>query len=169
MAKVKIVLDADVLIHFSEAGKLSLLPSILNEFDHIILSTVYEEIKSIQKQVDNQVYLLKNISIEQFAPSGEMRKEYAMLSSRFGKGESSCMAYCKYTNNVIGSSNLKDVKKYCVSENITYLTTLDFLYYAFVRGKLTKVECSQFIQEVLSNGSKLPVVDITTYTPSCQI
>lgn len=30
MAKVKIVLDADVLIHFSEAGKLSLLPSILN-------------------------------------------------------------------------------------------------------------------------------------------
>lgn len=44
---MKIVLNADVLIHFSEAGKLSLLPSILNEFDHIILSTVYEEIKSI--------------------------------------------------------------------------------------------------------------------------
>ena len=31
MAKVRIVLDADVLIHFSKGGMLSLLPDILPE------------------------------------------------------------------------------------------------------------------------------------------
>ena len=38
MEKVKIILDADVLIHFSKAGKLSLLPTILPEYDHAILN-----------------------------------------------------------------------------------------------------------------------------------
>lgn len=33
MEKVKIVLDADVLIHFCEAGRLSMLPEILPEKD----------------------------------------------------------------------------------------------------------------------------------------
>ena len=27
----------------------------------------------------------------------EMLREYAMLRSRFGKGESACMAYCLFT------------------------------------------------------------------------
>lgn len=169
MAKVKIVLDADVLIHFSKAGRLSMLPSILPEYDYIVLSTVYDEVKAIQKQIDNQVIFLKNMAIESFSPSGEMRREYAVLSSRFGKGESACMAFCRYTNNVIGSSNLKDVKKYCEDQCITYLTTLDFLYYAFVRGKMSKKECEQFTQDVITQGSKLPVVDISTYIPNCTI
>ena len=135
MAKTKIVLDADVLIHFAKGGMLSVLPSILPEFEHIILKPVYEEIKTIRSQVDNQINLLKNISLEEFNPTGEMMREYAVLSSNFGRGESACMAYCKFTNNVIGSSNLKDIKDYCAKEQITYLTTLDFLYYAYKRGK----------------------------------
>ena len=46
MAKVKIVLDADVLIHFSKAGRLSLLPNILPEYEYTVLSVVYDEIKT---------------------------------------------------------------------------------------------------------------------------
>ena len=113
MAKVRIVLDADVLIHFSKGGMLSLLPDILPEYEHVILSTVYEEIHSIRNQVDNQVRFLKNITLEQFNPTGDMLKEYALLLKNFGKGESACMAYCKFTHHVIGSSNLKDIKEYC--------------------------------------------------------
>lgn len=33
MEKVKIILDADVLIHFAKAGRLSMLPEILPEYD----------------------------------------------------------------------------------------------------------------------------------------
>ena len=83
--------------------------------------------------------------------------------------ESACMAYCRFTNNVIGSSNLKDIKDYCAKQQIAYLTTLDFLYYGFVRGKMSAEECSRFLVDVMSKGSKLPMVDITKYTPSTQL
>lgn len=166
MAKVKIVLDADVLIHFSKGGKLSLLPDILPEYDHVVLNVVYEEVKSIQSQLDNQIYFLKNIKKEIFSPSGDMSKEYASLLSRFGRGESACMAYCRFTNNVIGSSNLKDIKEYCSQQQIVYLTSLDFLYYAYVRKKMTEEECREFIKVVNDKGSKLRRVDITRYMPN---
>ena len=169
MEKVKIVLDADVLIHFAKGDMLSLLPDILPEYEHVILSAVYEEVTSIRVQVDNQIRFLKNISLEQFNPSGVMMKEYALLRGKFGKGESACMAYCKFTNNVIGSSNLKDIKEYCRNEQIIYLTTIDFLYFAFVRGKLSADDCSRFMAKVIEKGSNLPTVDITKYVPSVQL
>ena len=131
MEKVKIILDADVLIHFSKAGKLSLLPTILHEYDHAILSAVYEETISIRTQIDNQMKFLNNMVLLPFEPKGQMRLEYAKLRSKYGKGESACMAFCRFTHNVIGSSNLRDIKDYCAAQKITYLTTLDFLYYAF--------------------------------------
>lgn len=109
MEKVKIVLDADVLIHFAKAECLSMLPTILPEYEHVVLSAVYEEVKMIRQQLDNQIHLLRNIKIEQFAPTGQMRREYAVLLSRFGKGESACMAYCRFTNNVIGSSTTETI------------------------------------------------------------
>ncbi len=105
MEKTKIILDADVLIHFSKAGKLSLLPTILSEYDHVILSAVYDETVSIRTQIDNQVRFLKNMTVLPFAPFGQMKMEYARLKSKYGKGESACMAFCRFTNNVIGSSN----------------------------------------------------------------
>ena len=118
MEKVKIILDADVLLHFAKAGRLSMLPEILPEYEHVVLSVVYDEIGSIQNQLDNQILLLKNISKETFNPTGEMLVEYARLLQTFGKGESACMAYCRYTHNVIGSSNLKDIKEYCEKQKI---------------------------------------------------
>ena len=114
MEKVKIVLDADVLIHFAKAGRLSMLPEILPEYDHVVLNVVYDEIKTLQDQLDRQIHFLRNIALEQFDPKGEMLSEYASLRRSLGKGESACMAYCRYTHNVIGSSNLKDIKEYIV-------------------------------------------------------
>lgn len=169
MEKVKIILDADVLLHFAKAGRLNMLPEILPEYEHVVLSTVYDEIGSIQNQLDNQICFLKNISKEEFNPSGEMMVEYARLLRTFGKGESACMAYCRYTHNVIGSSNLKDIKEYCEKQQITYLTTIDFLYYAMKRGKMSVQECEQFVKEVVAKGSKLPTVDFGKYLPNTLI
>jgi len=45
MTKTKIILDADVIIHFSKGGCLSLLPTIIHGYDHIVLDIVYNEIK----------------------------------------------------------------------------------------------------------------------------
>lgn len=166
MERKKIVLDADVLIHFAKAGYLNVLPSILSEYEYIVLSVVYDEVRSIQQQIDRQIEFLKNIRKVQFEPTGEMRREYAMLTSRFGRGESACMAYCRFTDDVIGSSNIKDIKDYCTSNDIKYLTTLDFLHYAYCRQILTKEQCDEFIKTVRGKGSKLPLVDIVAYRPT---
>lgn len=166
MERKKIVLDADVLIHFAKAGYLNVLPSILPEYEYIVLSVVYDEVRSIQQQIDRQIEFLKNIRKVQFEPTGEMRREYAMLTSRFGRGESACMAYCRFTDDVIGSSNIKDIKDYCNSNDIKYLTTLDFLHYAYCRQILTKEQCDEFIKTVREKGSKLLLVDIVAYRPT---
>ena len=161
--KTQIVLDADVVIHFAKGGRLSQLPSIFPEYEYVLLETVYEELKSLRSQVDNQIMRLKNITLQPFAPRGEMLREYAVLKSRFGKGESACMAYCLFTHNVIGSSNLRDIRAYCKENKITYLTTMDFLWYAWRKQMLTTDEVKTFMNEVRSKGSKLREVDIEKY------
>ena len=42
--KTKVVLDADVINHFSRGGRLSLLPNILPEFQFIVLDIVKKEL-----------------------------------------------------------------------------------------------------------------------------
>lgn len=162
--RTKIVLDADVVIHFAKGGQLSLLPRIFPDYDYVLLETVHEELLSeIRTQVDNLVIYLKTITLLPFTPKGDMLREYARLRSRFGKGESACMAYCLFTHNVIGSSNVRDIKEYCEERQIVYLTTIDFLWYAWRRNMLTPEKISAFIGEVRSKGSKLPLVDIEKY------
>lgn len=165
--KTKIVVDSDVLIHFAKGDSLSLLPSIFPEYQSIILSNVYDEVKSLQVQLDNQMRFLKNITLETFAPTGDMLLEYAKLSDTFGDGESACMAYCKFSHDVVGSSNLKDIRKYCKDNGITYISTVDFLYYAYRRKVMTAKQCNDFIQKVRSNGSILPNLDIEKYV--CEV
>lgn len=165
--KVKIVLDADVIIHFSKGGLLSMLPRIFPEYEYIVLDKVYDELLSIRNQLDNQIHYFGNITTVKFSPSDEMMREYAVLKNKFGDGESACMAYCRYTSNIIGSSNLRDIRKYCSEHHITYMTTLDFLYYAWYRDLLTEEACVAFIAEVTAKGSRLPnVKSIFDYTPN---
>lgn len=175
VAKTKIVLDADVIIHFIKAERFSLLLDIFPEYEYIILDVVYSEVTvnySLKVQIDNTLLFFPNrLSTLVFAPQGDSRKEYARLRSSLmlGKGESACLVFCRDNKNVIGSSNLRDIKDYCSENNITYLTTIDFLYYAYIRGKITVDEVKIFISEVITKGSNLPLIDVTTYIPNSQV
>lgn len=165
-SRVQIVLDADVIIHFSKGGMLSKLPDIFPNYDYVVLDKVHNELKGdVRRQFDNQVALLKNIRVINFIPIGDQRKEYVILTSKLmrGVGESACMVYCRYNHEVIGSSNLKDIRQYCEDHQITYLTTLDFLYYAIQKGEITHDEANKFIADVNSKDSKLPDIDMRTY------
>ena len=62
---MKIVLDADVIIHFSKGGYLSLLPQIFPEYEYVVLDRVYNELRSV-----------------------------ATLKLTFGDGESACSTIC---------------------------------------------------------------------------
>ena len=166
--KTKIVLDADVIIHFAKGGRLALLPKILPEFQFMILDVVKREIPPLfSSSLERMIVRDKILIEERFGlTSGEMR-EYAVLTAAsgmgLGKGESACMVYCLYHHDVLGSSNLRDVRQYCDQHGITYLTTVDFLYYAIQRKLMTKEEADAFVKQVVATGSKLPDVDFDTY------
>lgn len=164
MTKTKIILDADVIIHFYKGGCLTLLPKILPAHQYIVLSHVYQEIKGdLKNQLSNQINLLKNIHLVEFAPKGDMLREYSLLLRERGKGESACMVYCKYNHDVLGSSNLKDITDYCQANDIVYLTTIDFLYFAIKRNLMSINEAHAFVKQVQANDSHLPTVDFNTF------
>ena len=94
MEKVKIVLDADVIIHFSKAGRLSILPDILPEYDYIVLDYVRDELRGDAKeQMDKMEAWMKKIKTIPFVPHGEMMREYILLNKTKGKGESACIYF----------------------------------------------------------------------------
>lgn len=139
--RIQIVLDADVIIHFSLGGYLHLLPKVIPDCSFVVLSVVRNELRQeTRKVLDNHIIFLKNISLIEYNPIGEERREFARLISVsglcLGRGESACVAY---------------------------LTTCDFLYYAFKHGLMTKEEIGAFVQKVRSAGSILPDMDIDSY------
>ena len=92
-----------------------------------------------------------------------MLREYSLLLRERGKGESACMGYCKYNHDVLGSSNLKDITDYCQANDIVYLTTIDFLYFAIKRNLMSIDEAHAFVRQVQANVSHLPTVDFNTF------
>lgn len=168
--KVKIVLDTDVLNHFARAGKLPLLTEIFPECDYLLLDVVKKEVPililaSLQKLIDSG-----KIKEAVFGGTSGENREYFRLTStapgspHLGKGESACMVYCRFHNDVVGSNNGIDIYNYCDQHGIIYLTTNDFFCYAIKRGLLTIAEAEQLVQQIRELGStRLKVVDFNTY------
>lgn len=159
--KAKIFLDADVLIHFIKGEQTGILTRIFPN-DLILMDIVFNEVfkNSAQKaNVENLIRFgfIKEMELEN--ANSEVKREYYRLTGPrggyLGKGESAIMAYCRYNNDVLASSNLSDIKSYCQEHSITYLTTMDFLAEAFRMGVLSEQECDDFIKAVKTKGSKL--------------
>lgn len=166
--KVKIVLDADVIIHFTKGGILHLLPDFLPDYEFIVLDIVRNEIPQILlSTLDNQIKRIGNIKLLKFGSTGCEIREFARLTSSsgpaLGRGESACMVYCRYHNDVVGSSNIKDVTDYCNEYGITFLTTTDFLFYGIKNGLMSIESATEFIKKVRELGSYPPIVDFSTY------
>ena len=120
MRKIKIVLDADVVIDFMDANRLMDLPRILPGYDFVILDVVLNQ--ELGKWQSTKEYTLRqiewvkngpNLSIIQWKPDLETLRIYAELRKAKDMGESACMAYCQTHNDVLGSCNLADTRKYC--------------------------------------------------------
>lgn len=154
----RILLDCDVIIHFTKAGFQLLLPKIFpNRF--VILDKVKAELEKRKKslvQLENFIEWSK-IEVIPMPRDIVIVKEYAILKSidGLGDGEAACMAVAKHTKDYIASSNLSDIKDYCHYHGITYLTTMDILLEAYKKGLMTEKECDTFIAEVKAKKSKL--------------
>lgn len=160
-----ILLDADVIIHFYKADRLSVLQE-LYRGRLLVLDFVLEELlrnKTIAPHVEN--FLRFKVIEEYKFPSQDEQilKEYASLSKTKGKGESACMAVCRFQNNILASSNLRDIKPYCEQYGIAYLTTMDILAIAHKKGHMSLKECDESIKAILSKQSKLPYDNLSEF------
>ncbi|HEY0091684.1 MAG TPA: hypothetical protein VGB43_04275 [Flavobacterium sp.] len=152
----KILLDCDVIIHFTRAGKQLLLPKIFPD-RFVILDKVRAELdkhKGKLTAVANFVEWSK-IPVIAMPPQIEILKEYSLLKKEMGEGEAACLAVAKHTKDYIASSNLRDIGDYCKTHGIVYLTTMDILLQAYLNGIMDEEECDNFIKEVKQKGSKL--------------
>lgn len=161
--KKKIIIDADIIIHFIKGDQLGLLCSILDNKLYIFKEVFDEVFRGKSRiQIENMIRFkqLQELSIKS---DMNVFKEFAKLKKMYGPGESACMAYCRFNKDVLASSNLKDIKVYCEEHQIKYLTTMDFIYIAFFKGKISIEDCDEFISKVLSKGSKLPCKSMQEY------
>ena len=168
--KVKIVVDADVIIHFMKGDSLHLLPKIYPNYQFIILDELLnKELRnnaSTRKYLDNFFQFFPDAITEvKWNPDYEMLKEFGELYKRYGLGESMSMVYCKFNNDVIASSNITEITNYCDNNNIQYITTMDFISQALKIGLMTEAECDLFLSSVIAKGSKLPFTKISKYKP----
>ena len=80
--KTKIVLDADVIIHFMEANYFSILPDIFPEYEYLILDVVYNEISQnsgTKDFIDKYLHFFPKLKKEVFSPKRESMKEFFLL------------------------------------------------------------------------------------------
>ncbi len=170
MTKPKILLDADVVIHFIKGEQLLLLCKIYAKHTYVLLEPVYEELSKFSLTRGQMNFLIAGKLLERMSfpeENKEILQEYArLLAEGNGTGESACMAVARYDKSYIASSNLKDILPYCDDHGITYLTTMDFLCAAKKSGLLTEADCDEFIEKVLRKRSKLPVRRMQDY--DCQ-
>lgn len=161
---VNILLDADVIIHFVKGDKISALMELFPR-RMVLLDRVDEELKNnklVSAVVENMIRF-RSLTVVPFPKDLPVLKEYAQLIKTKGKGESACLAFCRYHPHIIASSNLNDIRQYCDEHQVAYLTTMDILCIALYRGILTDAECNTFIQTVRSSNSKLPDMAIADY------
>lgn len=160
----KILLDADVVIHFVKAGYQMKLTAIFPG-RLLMLDKVKQELVKRRSEalgIENFLHWSK-IPIEPMPKDIEILKEYATLKKMRGDGESACMAVARFRKEYIASSNVKDIKDYCELHDIFYYTTVDVLEVAMENEIMTEAECDTFIFEVKQKGSKLPCNSMAEY------
>ena len=162
----RILLDADVIIHFSKGGNILLLSKIFPQA-LLVLDKVLNELRKKSSFIQDVSNMLLYGIFEEIAfpeTNAQVLTEYArLIKEGRGAGESACMAYCRFNQDILASSNLRDIQVYCQQHNITYVTTMDFLAEAYKRNVMTESECDEFIYNVKSKGSKLPCNTIKDY------
>lgn len=169
-----ILVDADVVSHFITAGEAESIHLVFPHNPIHLLDKVHAELQKWKNAnvgfVVSGLLTKKKIILINFPEDNEeIKKEYFWIKKmQFkGDGESACLAVARYNKNILASSNLKDIKSYCLTHKMDYLTTMDFLCAALATGVFTEARCDAFLKAVLAAGGKLPVQRMKDY--SCRV
>lgn len=155
----KILLDADVFIHIFKAEKISLLTE-MYEGRLYILDVVLNELRNnrtINAYLD-MIFKMSGIKEIVFTTKNQkLFMEFLSLKNKIdGAGERASLVYCKYYNDIIASSNTKDIKNFCEEYGMVYLTTLDIFCVAVGKGIISEAEADICIGKITKDrGSHL--------------
>lgn len=153
--QVKILVDADVLIHLFKAGKISILnqlyPGRVFMLD-VVLSELKEN-RTIRENLDSILLFsgIKELIFPTTSNPSLFREFLALKKEIKGEGESACLVYCKHHSDIIASSNTKDIRPFCEKHGMVYLTTLDIFCVAVAKGILSDEEVNQLIKKITHN------------------
>jgi predicted nucleic acid-binding protein len=161
-----ILLDCDVFrhLHFlkcleqvekSVPAKLIMLDIVVAEL------TMNERFTPIVNDYSKRAIILKM----RFPQKNEdiLTEHFDMLSNDVGPGESACMSVARFNDDVVGSSNLRDIATYCKTYSISYLTTLDLMFIAVEQGNITEAEFDQAVQDLINNDYRIPNITYQNY------
>ena len=167
------MVDADVISHFMATGYIDRLTEILQPHAVMIVENVYKEASyhptepDRKRKVDKWMERCKVCKIAFPYANENIRREFFRLKKEnpmLGDGERACMSMARFGQEVIASSNFRDVAPYCDENGIEYIGTLDVLTIAMNKGIFTSKECNQFIMDAKAkNKARFPVEDITDY------
>jgi len=168
-----ILLDCDVISHFIANAAINDLALIFEPHQCVVLDYVYNEVAARPMRLAFLQPLLNSGKIKKmdFPEDIEINKEFARIKSKkplIGDGERACMAVAKFKQNVVASSNYRDIAPYCTEHHILYLGTLDILSVAVKKGLYDEKKCDQFITTALSyNKASFPkgITAMKYYTP----
>lgn len=174
MARVKVILvDADVISHFIVTEHISELNHILEPHQLYVVENVYREATrhpsdiNRKKKVDEWIANSKTCMIKFPSRNQNIKREFYKLkhdNGLLGDGECACMAMARFGQEVIASSNFRDVAPYCDANGIEYIGVMDILQIAINKKYWTVDQCNQFINvAILKNNARFPVNRIENY------
>lgn len=158
-AEKRILVDADVVSHFIKGQGWPFLIQLFAGQLYLLENVEVELMRSKDNLFTDEVIKLVGSALQPMAFPSHNRlvaQEYQRLTLTRGDGEAACMAVARHFDDVIASSNLKDIRTYCQQHRIVYLTTMDLLLIAFNEQVMTEADCDSFITLVLSKQSRLP-------------
>jgi predicted nucleic acid-binding protein len=155
-----IVLDADTLSHLAWAKRMDIIQNLLPG-RMVILPEVIDELKRTEHIYKKAEVLLtsKAAIVDTLDMLGDEGQEFNTLYStdKFGKGESASMAYARYRGCTLMSNNMRDVRRYCETNQIPILGVSGILYQSFKSGYISQAEAENIWSLMINKRRKLPV------------
>jgi len=156
----KIVLDTDVISSFAWVERFDIIIELYSP-NVIILDVVKDELIEVKHLFNrvNKYIESQDIELIEMDPYSDEGLEYFRLRDELwtiGKGEASCMAYCRYHNCILGSNNFADILNYCKEFDIQIKTTVEIMLEAYENKLIDFRIGSRMWEKMIEKRRKLP-------------
>ena len=161
------ILDTDFISSFAWADSIYLLEKLYFE-KMIMLDIVKEELTRIPNRIPHIWERIKpaigrgNIIELSISPLDErIVKEYSLLrkTGKLGSGEAAVMAYARFHGGIVCSNNIRDVKHYCLRNNLSFCTVALSMFQAYKQGLIDREKGNSIWQIFLKKKRKVHFSD----------